>query len=125
LHTATILITHNLGIVAGVCDRVAVMYGGRIVEVAPRDELFTKPRHPYTLALLRCVPRVDRISAGLFQNIPGQPPDLLGSAPGCSFAPRCSFATDRCVEETPQLTPPESDHRAACWNQDQLGKAAS
>ena len=79
MDTATILITHNLGIVAGVCDRVAVMYGGRIVEMAPRDPLFAEPRHPYTLGLLRCVPRVDRITSGVFQSIPGQPPDLVGS----------------------------------------------
>jgi len=120
MDTATILITHNLGIVAGVCDRVAVMYGGRIVEIAPRDPLFAEPRHPYTLGLLECVPRVDRLTAGLFQSIPGQPPDLLGRIPGCSFAPRCAYATDRCHEESPLLTPAETDHRAACWNQDHL-----
>ena len=71
MNTATILITHNLGIVAGVCDRVAVMYGGRIVEVAPRDQLFAEPRHPYTLGLLQCVPRVDRITAGTVPEHPG------------------------------------------------------
>ena len=125
MHTATILITHNLGIVAGVCDRVAVMYGGRIAEVAPRDQLFAEPRHPYTLGLLRCVPRVDRITAGEFQSIPGQPPDLVGPTLGCSFAPRCAFATDRCLQETPRLEPPIADHRAACWNQDQLERATS
>jgi oligopeptide/dipeptide ABC transporter ATP-binding protein len=124
MNTATILITHNLGIVAGVCDRVAVMYGGRIVEVAPRDQLFAEPRHPYTLGLLSCVPRVDRITAGTFQSIPGQPPDLAGPIPGCSFAPRCSLATERCVGESPPLTPLVGDHRAACWHQDQLRPAA-
>ena len=121
MDTATILITHNLGIVAGVCDRVAVMYGGRIVELAPRDPLFAEPRHPYTLGLLECVPRVDRLTAGEFRSIPGQPPDLLGVLPGCSFAPRCTFATDRCDEESPVLTPSDTDHRAACWNQGDLG----
>ena len=120
MNTATILITHNLGIVAGVCDRVAVMYGGRIVEVAPRDQLFAEPRHPYTLGLLQCVPRVDRITAGTFQSIPGAPPDLAGPIPGCSFAPRCSFATELCHGESPPLTPALGDHRAACWHQDQL-----
>jgi len=121
MNTATILITHNLGIVAGVCDRVAVMYGGRIVEIAPRDPLFAEPRHPYTRGLLDCVPRVDRLTAGEFQSIPGQPPDLLGVIGGCSFAPRCAYATDRCVDESPLLTPPTTDHRAACWNQGHLG----
>ena len=123
MNTATILITHNLGIVAGVCDRVAVMYAGRIVEVAPRDELFTSPRHPYTLGLLRCVPRVDRIAAGEFQSIPGQPPDLLGAESGCAFAPRCEFASARCADEVPVLTPAATDHRAACWNQDRIENA--
>jgi oligopeptide transport system ATP-binding protein len=120
MHTATILITHNLGIVAGICDRVAVMYGGRMVEVAPRDDLFAEPRHPYTLGLLRCVPRVDMVTAGVFQSIPGQPPDLIGSPSGCAFAPRCEFVGDRCVDETPPLTPPVSEHQAACWHQDRV-----
>jgi oligopeptide transport system ATP-binding protein len=123
MHTATILITHNLGIVAGICDRVAVMYGGRIVEVAPRDDLFAEPRHPYTLGLLRCVPRVDRVTAGVFQSIPGQPPDLIGSPSGCSFAPRCEFVGDRCVDETPPLTPELGEHQAACWHQDRVRSA--
>lgn len=125
MHTATILITHNLGIVAGVCNRVAVMYGGRIAEVAPRDELFAEPRHPYTQGLLRCVPRVDRITAGVFQSIPGQPPDLIGLPSGCAFAPRCAAAGDQCVSETPQLTPSVADHQAACWHQDQIERATS
>ena len=124
MNTATILITHNLGIVAGICDRVAVMYGGRMVEIAPRDQLFQDPRHPYTLALLRCVPRVDRITAGEFQSIPGQPPDLIGTQSNCSFAPRCSFASQRCREEVPVLGPPFDDHQTACWNLDQV-KAAT
>jgi oligopeptide/dipeptide ABC transporter ATP-binding protein len=125
MNTATILITHNLGIVAGLCDRVAVMYGGRIVEIAPRDQLFQDPRHPYTLGLLRCVPRVDRITAGEFQTIPGQPPDLIGAASKCEFAPRCSFASQRCREEVPFLEPPSDDHQAACWNLDQVKSVAT
>jgi len=120
MHTATILITHNLGLVAGVCDRVAVMYAGRIAEIAPLDGLFADPRHPYTLGLLRCVPRVDRVTAGVFQSIPGQPPDLIGSPPGCLFAPRCEFAGERCMVDTPLLTPPGSVHQAACWHQDRV-----
>jgi len=117
---ATILITHNLGIVAGLCDRVAVMYAGRIVEFSPRDALFAAPRHPYTRGLLRSVPRVDRITPGAFQSIPGQPPDLLGEQYGCAFAPRCTYATAQCTEEVPPLTPDTGDHRAACWNQGRI-----
>jgi oligopeptide/dipeptide ABC transporter ATP-binding protein len=124
MNTATILITHNLGIVAGTCDRVAVMYAGRIVEVSPRIPLFDEPRHPYTLGLLRCVPRVDRITAGEFESIPGQPPDLIRLGPGCAFAPRCQYSSARCSEERPDLTPDGGDHRAACWNQDKIASAA-
>jgi oligopeptide transport system ATP-binding protein len=120
LQMATILITHNLGIVAGLCDRVAVMYAGRIVELSTRDDLFAEPRHPYTRGLLRSVPRVDRITPGVFQSIPGQPPDLLGEHGGCAFAPRCEYATAQCVEAVPPLTPDGGAHRAACWNQDRI-----
>ena len=117
MNTATILITHNLGIVAGLAGRVAVMYAGRMVEFAPRHELFNDPHHPYTLGLLDCVPRVDRITPGVFQTIAGQPPDLLQVDPGCSFAPRCGFATDQCLTDPPMLLPEVAAHRAACWNQ--------
>ena len=116
MNTATILITHNLGIVAGLADRVSVMYAGRMVEVAPRHELFDHPHHPYTVGLLDCVPRVDRITPGEFQTIPGQPPDLVRTPPGCAFAPRCSFAIARCSTDLPVLAPENGDHRAACWN---------
>jgi oligopeptide transport system ATP-binding protein len=125
LQMATILITHNLGIVAGLCDRVAVMYAGRIVELSPREALFETPRHPYTRGLLRSVPRVDRITPGAFQSIPGQPPDLLGEHGGCAFAPRCEYATAQCVEEVPVLTPAVGAHRAACWNQDRIEGSVS
>ncbi len=124
MNTATILITHNLGIVAGLADRVAVMYAGRMVEFAPRNELFEDPHHPYTLGLLDCVPRVDRITPGEFQTIPGQPPDLLRVEPGCSFAPRCGFATDQCLTDLPMLEPDAAEHRAACWNQAKVADAS-
>ena len=120
MNTATILITHNLGIVAGLAGRVAVMYAGRMVEFAPRHELFDDPHHPYTVGLLDCVPRVDRITPGTFQTIAGQPPDLLRVEPGCSFAPRCGFASDQCLTELPMLLPEVAAHRAACWNQAEL-----
>jgi oligopeptide/dipeptide ABC transporter ATP-binding protein len=120
MNTATILITHNLGIVAGIAGRVAVMYAGRVVEVAGRHELFDDPHHPYTVGLLDCVPRVDRITPGTFQTIAGQPPDLLRVEPGCSFAPRCGFVSDQCLTDLPMLVPDMAAHRAACWNQAQV-----
>ena len=125
MNTATILITHNLGIVAGIAGRVAVMYAGRMVEVASRHELFDDPHHPYTVGLLDCVPRVDRITPGTFQTIAGQPPDLLRVEPGCSFAPRCGFVTDQCLTDLPMLEPGLAAHRAACWNQAQVGSRAA
>jgi oligopeptide/dipeptide ABC transporter ATP-binding protein len=131
LNMATILITHNLGVVAGLCDRVAVMYAGRIVEIAPRDELFANPRHPYTVALLRCVPRLDRVGEGMLESIPGQPPNLLRIPRGCAFAPRCPLASFRCTEEVPPLMVVGEQHRAACWHHDlvradvPLGETAS
>jgi oligopeptide/dipeptide ABC transporter ATP-binding protein len=118
LNTATILITHNLGIVAGLCDWVAVMYAGRIVEIAPRDELFAHPRHPYTVGLLRCVPRLDRIGVTELESIPGRPPDLIHRPWGCAFAPRCPHATSVCHEEEPALTAAGERHHAACWHQE-------
>jgi oligopeptide transport system ATP-binding protein len=124
LHTATVLITHNLGIVAGVADRVAVMYAGRIVEDAERDDLFADPRHPYTRGLLRSVPRVDRIRRGEFNTIVGQPPDQARAIKGCAFAPRCTFATEQSVQQRPELEPPGASHRAACWNQDRVRASA-
>jgi oligopeptide/dipeptide ABC transporter ATP-binding protein len=122
LSMATLLITHNLGIVARLCDRVAVMYAGQIAEAAPRDELFARSRHPYTVGLLRCVPRLDRIGVAELESIPGQPPDLLQPPRGCAFAPRCPLVSERCEEETPPLTLAGQEHLAACWYQD---KAAS
>jgi len=122
LHTATILITHNLGIVAGLCERVAVMYAGRIVELAPRDDLFANPRHPYTVSLLRCVPRLDRVGVAQLQTIPGQPPDMMRLPVGCAFAPRCPLASDRCAAEAPALAPQGEGHLTACWQAAEIGR---
>ena len=97
MNTATILITHNLGIVAGVCDRVAVMYGGRIVEIAPRDAALRRPAPPVHAGPAAVRAARGRVTAGVFQSIPGQPPDLAGRRPGCSFAARCALVSDRCV----------------------------
>jgi oligopeptide/dipeptide ABC transporter ATP-binding protein len=124
-NTATILITHNLGIVAGLCDRVAVMYAGRIVETATRDELFARPRHPYTLGLLRCVPRLDRVGVADLQSIPGRPPDLITLPWGCAFAPRCPYATNVCNEDVPPLdSAGDEGHLAACWHKERVAAEA-
>ncbi len=96
-----VLITHDLGIVAGMVDRVAVMYSGRIVEEALVDQLFRQPRHPYTLALLGCLPRLDQRTD--LEPIPGSPPSPIEVPPGCAFEPRCPYRLPRCIEETPLL----------------------
>jgi oligopeptide/dipeptide ABC transporter ATP-binding protein len=113
---ATILITHNLGIVAGHCDRVVVMYAGRVVESAPVDEIFAHPRHPYTQGLLDCVPRLTRHRERTFQTIPGSPPTVTEPFGGCPFAARCGSVTATCWDNPPPLTPMGPDHVAACWN---------
>jgi oligopeptide/dipeptide ABC transporter ATP-binding protein len=111
-----ILITHNLGIVAGHCDRVVVMYAGRVMEAASVDDLFAHPSHPYTLGLLRCVPRLTVNRTRTFQAIPGQPPRVTRQSAGCPFAPRCERATDQCRNETPPLAELEPGHATACWH---------
>jgi oligopeptide transport system ATP-binding protein len=115
--TAILLITHNLGIVAGIADHLAVMYAGRVVESAPTEELFANPRHPYTLALLKAVPRPGDVSQTV-APIPGSPPDLMRLPPGCSFYDRCAFRENHCQEEAPPLAPVAlgaSDHLVRCW----------
>ncbi len=105
LHTAIVLITHDLGVIAGLADRVAVMYAGRIVESAPVRDLFYQPRHPYTGALLASMPRLSGAAETLLPTIPGQPPSPERLPPGCSFQPRCRHAFDRCTAEDPALRP--------------------
>ncbi len=112
---AMIWITHDLGVVAGLADRVNVMYAGLIVEEARVDDLYDNPRHPYTLALLAALPRVDRRRDRRLKSIPGAPPNLLVEPHGCPFAPRCEFAIERCRAETPPLTPVAPGHQVACW----------
>ena len=101
--TATILITHNLGVVAGMCDRVIVMYAGRIVEEGRTEDVFANPEHPYTWSLLRSIPRLDAEVRGRLQPIEGSPPDMARLPEGCKFRSRCSFAIDRCATEEPEL----------------------
>jgi oligopeptide/dipeptide ABC transporter ATP-binding protein len=114
LDTAVIWISHDLGVVAGLADRVIVMYGGQIVEEAPVRDLYALPQHPYTRALLASVPRPDRKGSTLV-SIPGQPPRLDRAPSSCTFAPRCPFAYDRCRRENPRLTPVSDTRRVACW----------
>ncbi|GLV57131.1 ABC transporter ATP-binding protein [Dictyobacter sp. S3.2.2.5] len=116
LGTSLILITHDLGVVAGIADRVVVMYAGKVVEEGPTDELFANPRHPYTLGLLSSVPRLDEARQQELNTIEGSPPDLLRPPTGCPFMPRCSFARAACREMPPlEALTDQSAHRKACW----------
>jgi oligopeptide transport system ATP-binding protein len=123
LGMAVIMITHDLGVVAGVADKINVMYAGYIVESAPAEELFAKPRHPYTLGLLRSIPRIDEPRKEKLIPIEGLPPDLIDAPQGCPFVPRCTYKVDRCVEENPSLEPFEAGHNIACWVDVTGGKA--
>ncbi|GGE32164.1 ABC transporter ATP-binding protein [Agaricicola taiwanensis] len=113
---AMVFITHNLGVVASIADRVAVMYGGRIIEEAPVEQLFDRPTHPYTEALLRSMPRVDRDRSEL-HPIPGQVPPITVRTPGCRYADRCPLRIERCIREVPPLAPVGGNphHTARCW----------
>jgi oligopeptide/dipeptide ABC transporter ATP-binding protein len=114
--TATMLITHNLGVVAGMCRRVQVMYAGRIVEAGLTREVFAHPKHPYTRALLRSIPRLDAVDHDALATIEGLPPDLTKLPPGCAFNPRCAYTFGRCTRETPMLLPiGEARQEAACF----------
>jgi oligopeptide/dipeptide ABC transporter ATP-binding protein len=113
LHTAVLLITHDLGVVAETCQRVAVMYAGKIVEKAQVFELFDNPLHPYTRALLASIPHIEEEKEAL-ESIPGSVPDLLNPPSGCRFHPRCLQAFERCLEEEPELKEKEEKHWVAC-----------
>ena len=114
--TAVMIITHDLGVVAGMTDRVVVMYAGKVVETAPTDEIFANPRHPYTLGLLSSVPRLDEVRHAQLKTIEGAPPDLLKPPPGCPFMPRCAFARAICRTMPPlEAIPGNSAHIKACW----------
>ena len=112
---AMIWITHDLGVVAGLAERVMVMYAGFIVEKASVDDLYEDPRHPYTLALLSALPRADRRREHRLKSIPGAPPNLLTEPKGCPFAPRCELAFERCRNENPSLDTVAAGHEIACW----------
>jgi oligopeptide/dipeptide ABC transporter ATP-binding protein len=121
LGVAMLIITHNLGVVARYADRVNVMYAGRIMEQGSAKELYAHPRHPYTLGLLRSVPRLDAPRRARLDPIDGQPPDLARLPAGCAFAPRCTFRVERCLVERPVLRPAGDDgHVSACWEIERL-----
>ena len=113
--TSILLITHNLGIVARYADRVNVMYAGRIVEQAKAEDIYDRPRHPYTLGLLQSVPRIDQAIGDKLTPIEGQPPDPINPPPGCPFRPRCRFAVTRCDEDIPLLRRLTDSQSIACW----------
>jgi peptide/nickel transport system ATP-binding protein len=115
-HMAMILVTHDLGVVAGRADEISVMYAGQIVERAPTRVLFSSMKMPYTEALLRSIPKLNEPSHSRLAAIPGRPPDLVSPPKGCRFAPRCPYARDRCVEEEPPLIEAETaGHYYKCW----------
>jgi oligopeptide transport system ATP-binding protein len=115
LGTALIIITHNLGIIARYADRVNVMYAGRIVEKGKSFDIYSNPRHPYTIGLLNSVPRLDQAVKERLIPIEGVPPDLSNLPVGCPFHPRCNCAVDRCRKESPKLSPIAENHYLACW----------
>ncbi|MBD3647591.1 MAG: ABC transporter ATP-binding protein [Pseudomonadales bacterium] len=115
MHSSLILITHDLGVVARYADRVAVMYGGRIVETASARELYGNPHHPYTEGLMASVPTLDGNPGEPLKTIAGQPPDLANLPGGCAFAPRCRYARDECRASKPPLESVAEDHLRACF----------
>jgi oligopeptide transport system ATP-binding protein len=117
---AVIVITHDLGVVAGMCQRILVMYAGRIVESGPAKPLFAHPHHPYTIGLLKSVPRLNEPRADSLQTIMGLPPDLANLPPGCAFAPRCYLADDACWAAEPELEPTDEGRRSACFHAGRL-----
>ena len=122
LGTAVIVITHNLGVVARYADRVFVMYAGKVIESATAAELYANPRHPYTLGLLKSVPRLDEIRKEKLDPIEGMPPDLINLGAGCPFRPRCRFSVDRCKEENPPLIAVAEAHASACWEWERVAR---
>jgi oligopeptide/dipeptide ABC transporter ATP-binding protein len=113
--TAVIMITHNLGVVAGLCSRVIVMYAGEIVEEGPVEQIFEDPQHPYTWSLLRSIPRIDAAKHERLRSIEGLPPDLIKPPTGCKFHPRCPFRVEKCFVEDPPLGEVGPNQVAKCW----------
>jgi oligopeptide transport system ATP-binding protein len=116
IDTSIILITHDLGVVADVCERICVMYGGLIMEEGTAEEIFYEPMHPYTMGLLKSIPRMDEESENQrLIPIPGSPPDMIKPPVGCPFAARCPYTMKICMEKMPEYSVTETGHRAVCW----------
>ena len=109
------MITHDLGVVANMAQKIAVMYSGKIVERGTSEDIFYRPRHPYTWALIRSVPRLDLNNKQPLASIPGTPPDLLNPPAGCPFCTRCEHCMKICKEQMPEYTDFGNGHQAACW----------
>ncbi len=124
LGVALIVITHNLGVVARYADRVNVMYAGKIIESGTAHDIYHTPRHPYTLALLKSVPRMDLPRQAKLDPVEGQPPDLTRLDDGCAFRPRCRFAVKKCAQKFPPLEKIKGPHIAACWEKEKVAKSA-
>jgi oligopeptide transport system ATP-binding protein len=122
LGMAVIWITHDLGVVAGIAQRVLVMYGGLIIEESPVRELYANPEHPYTIGLLGSLPRVDEAERTKLFSIEGAPPVLYQKPSACPFAPRCKWVLEHCWNENPPLLEVGPDHRAACWVDTKTGR---
>jgi oligopeptide transport system ATP-binding protein len=121
-NTALMLITHDLGVVAGMSDRINVMYAGHVVETASAEELFANPRHPYTVGLLNSIPRLDEGAKVKLDPIRGLPPDLIDLPDMCPFVPRCDYARERCEQQNPPLIDVGEGHRSACWFWEEVNK---
>lgn len=113
--TSIMFITHDLGVVAELCDRVVVMYGGLVMETASIEEIFEEPKHPYTLGLLASIPKMNQDKEERLVPIPGSPPDMTNPPKGCPFAPRCAYARNICADELPEFTEIFKGHKSRCW----------
>jgi oligopeptide transport system ATP-binding protein len=120
--TGVILVTHSMGVVAGMADRIQVMYAGHIVETASTEEIFANPRHPYTVGLLKSIPRLDATRKEKLEPIRGLPPDLIDLPDMCPFVPRCNYARERCEQKNPPLLEVKPGHWAACWFWEEVSK---
>ncbi len=121
LGQSLIWITHDLGIVAGLAQRVAVMYAGNIVEIGDVKEIYGNPHHPYTVGLLGSLPKMEYARGTKLFSIKGEPPDLIGRQVGCAFAPRCTYTMERCLTDRPMLEQFEQNHMVACWEKEKVG----
>ncbi len=119
--TGVIMITHSTGVVAGMADRIQVMYAGQVAETASTEEIFASPRHPYTVGLMKSIPRLDARRKEKLESIRGLPPDFNDLPDLCPFAPRCAYARDKCTQKNPPLLEVERGHRAACWFWEEVG----